>query len=154
MGKLPYGFFWGCILGVTRWQRAPGKAWAAEGPPRHSLQAYTDENGLPQNAIQRPGIRPCGFSLAAMPEGLVRFDGRNFKVWNPEFSAAHLVSAEPGSLYAVGLQGNVLSLRDGQTHALNHVAIPPSGYTPAWRMLDYLPAKPCRMPLSATIIRT
>lgn len=140
MGKLPYGFFLGCILGVSL-VADTGKACAAEGPPRHSLQAYTDENGLPQNAIQHLAYDRAGFLWLAMPEGLVRFDGRSFKVWNPEFSAAHLVSAEPGSLYAVGLQGNVLSLRDGQPHALNHVAIPPSGYTPAWRMLDYLPGK-------------
>lgn len=143
MTKLPYRFLYGCISIALLWAAgSKGLAVAADGVPRHSLLAYTDENGLPQNAIHHLAYDQAGFLWLAMPEGLVRFDGHHFKIWNPEFSTLHLVAGNaPGSLYAVGAYGNVLSLRNGQTRFLCHTNIPLAGYRPELRALDYLPGK-------------
>ena len=141
MTRLPYGFLFGWMAAALL-SVGGGRVRAADTVPRHSMQAYTDENGLPQNAIHHLAYDRAGFLWLAMPEGLVRFDGHTFKVWNPEFSTLHLVSAGgPDKLYAIGAHGNVLALRDGQTRFVCHTNTPMSGYTPEARVLDYLPGK-------------
>lgn len=140
MTKRLYGFLCACIFALAPWAGG-GHVRAADTVPRHSLQAYTDENGLPQNAVQQLAYDPTGFLWLAMPDGLVRFDGHGFKVWNPEFSTAHLVAYGKGTLYAVGVRGNVLNLRNGQTRFVGQMQTVPGAHMPRHALLDYLPGK-------------
>jgi signal transduction histidine kinase len=48
----------------------------------YSITHYTDESGLPQNSIKTIFKDPGGFVWFITENGLVRFDGRNFSVFN------------------------------------------------------------------------
>jgi ligand-binding sensor domain-containing protein len=57
----------------------------SQGPLTHdsySISHYTDENGLPQNSIKAIFKCPGGFVWFITENGLVRFDGRDFSVFN------------------------------------------------------------------------
>ncbi|MEO8148589.1 MAG: ATP-binding protein [Bacteroidia bacterium] len=48
----------------------------------YSISHYTSKNGLPQNSIKAMIMDTNGFLWMTTESGLVRFDGRNFKVFN------------------------------------------------------------------------
>lgn len=48
----------------------------------YSVKRYTAENGLPQNSIKSIGADSFGFIWLATEDGLARFDGRRFSVYN------------------------------------------------------------------------
>ncbi|WP_159478309.1 ATP-binding protein [Dyadobacter sp. 3J3] len=48
----------------------------------YHIAHYTSENGLPQNSVKDVSIDKEGFVWLATEDGLVRFDGRNFYVYN------------------------------------------------------------------------
>lgn len=57
----------------------------SRGSLRHdsySIAHYTDESGLPQNSIKAIFKCPAGFVWFITENGLVRFDGRDFSVFN------------------------------------------------------------------------
>ena len=49
---------------------------------QYSLHHYTDENGLPQNSIKAIAPARSGFIWLATENGLVRFDGQSFRVFD------------------------------------------------------------------------
>ncbi|MDQ6478068.1 hypothetical protein [Dyadobacter sp. LHD-138] len=62
-----------------------GSAYAQNGPDLTdgcSFKHYTDENGLPQNSVKDIAPDLEGFVWLTTENGLVRFDGRRFKVFN------------------------------------------------------------------------
>lgn len=52
------------------------------GQPGYSLRQYTAENGLPQNSIKSIAADSAGYIWLATEDGLVRFDGYHFVVFN------------------------------------------------------------------------
>ena len=50
--------------------------------PEYFTSNYTDESGLPQNSIRKIVADSIGFIWLATEGGLVRYDGRTFKVFN------------------------------------------------------------------------
>ncbi|WP_177194280.1 ATP-binding protein [Dyadobacter sp. SG02] len=54
----------------------------AYGQTGYIVRQYTAENGLPQNSVKSISSDAEGFIWLATEDGLVRFDGRNFKVFN------------------------------------------------------------------------
>jgi len=46
----------------------------------YTIRHFTDENGLPQNSVKSIAADNAGFVWLATENGLVRFDGRSFKV--------------------------------------------------------------------------
>ena len=50
--------------------------------PQYTVEHYTSENGLPQNSIKSISIDTYGFVWLATEDGLVRFDGHHFYVFN------------------------------------------------------------------------
>ncbi len=62
----------------------------AFGQSNYKVNQYTSENGLPQNSIKDIAADSDGFIWLATEDGLVRFDGRQFKV----FTSAHLKPGE------------------------------------------------------------
>lgn len=51
-------------------------------PTEYIQSHYTAETGLPQNSIRAMVFTPEGFLWMATEDGLVRFDGNNFKIFN------------------------------------------------------------------------
>lgn len=71
---------------------------ASEPPVRYETTIYNTDNGLPQNSVKSIAFDRAGFCWLATEMGLVRFDGRNFKVFGPGFngissSRAHYIIA-------------------------------------------------------------
>lgn len=65
----------------------------------HSVSRYTDENGLPQNSVKGIAADEAGFMWLVTESGLVRFDGKNFKVFdkgNIGISSGRLWGLSPG----------------------------------------------------------
>lgn len=58
--------------------------YARSNPDDFSITHYTSENGLPQNSIKAIAMDRFGFYWLATEMGLVRFDGRNFKLFNKQ----------------------------------------------------------------------
>lgn len=74
------------ILAVLAFLFTKGKISAlglhdSQGLEYHVKQ-YTDENGLPQNSVRSLACDKNGFIWVATENGLVRFDGQNFYVFN------------------------------------------------------------------------
>jgi signal transduction histidine kinase len=79
---------------------------------QYNISHYTDENGLPQNSIKSLVRDEQGFVWMATEEGLVRFDGRNFRVYNNRvlpLRSNRLVTIVPDRN-----SGDLLALVDGR----------------------------------------
>jgi ligand-binding sensor domain-containing protein len=57
----------------------------AFGQNQYTGSQYTSENGLPQNSIKDIAADSDGFIWLATEDGLVRFDGRQFKVFESSY---------------------------------------------------------------------
>ena len=86
---------------------------------QYRLQRWTDTDGLPQNSLNAVAQTTDGFLWFASEEGLIRFDGETFIVYNhgntPAFvrsQALALAAAGDGSLW-VGLEGGGLAHHEG-----------------------------------------
>ena len=95
--------------------------WALD--PRKSLTQYsrttwTQEAGLPQDTIRAIAQTPDGYLWLGTDEGLARFDGYDFVVYDrasgalPDNSVIALSAARDGSLW-VGTQGGLTRYYDG-----------------------------------------
>lgn len=49
---------------------------------QYTSRQYTDENGLPQNSVKYMGFDRSGFLWLVTENGVVRFDGQNFRSFN------------------------------------------------------------------------
>lgn len=55
-------------------------------PLTYHLKNYTDENGLPQNSVKSIAVDESGYLWLATEDGLVRFDGKDFRIYNKSHS--------------------------------------------------------------------
>lgn len=109
--------------------------WAAAGePPARGLdptreishyahRAWTKRDGLPQNTVEAIAQTPDGYLWFGTVEGLVRFDGSTFRVFNvrntPQLEMNYvsaLWTARDSSLYIGNYAGTILRMRDGVLH--------------------------------------
>ncbi|WP_162903401.1 ligand-binding sensor domain-containing protein [Taibaiella koreensis] len=81
---------------------------------------YTTENGLPQNSVKAIAADTFGFYWLATEGGLVRFDGRNFKLFdkaNTGIGSNRFVDImkdhRTGILLAIADRGSILSAEKG-----------------------------------------
>lgn len=100
----------------------------AFGQNHYTVSHYTSENGLPQNSIKSIAADSDGFIWLATEDGLVRFDGRQFRVFessylktgdNRVFYIRHGLRDVPGNgrnkqLYAYFYGGEVLKIEKGR----------------------------------------
>lgn len=63
---------------------AGGSLATAQDQAKYGLRHYTDEDGLPQNSVRSICRDAEGFIWMATENGLTRFDGSNFFVYNTE----------------------------------------------------------------------
>lgn len=101
-----------CLLGAQ--QRTPaiiGDYWT---------QNFTDENGLPQNSVKDFVVDASGFLWMTTESGIVRFDGKNFRVFSSSNTSirsnrfrifAKPLSGAPDEFYAPNDYGEVLHIR-------------------------------------------
>lgn len=85
---------------------------------RHSV--WTVDNGLPQNSAQALCQTRDGYLWIGTQEGLVRFDGLNFKVFYKDNAPAvsdkyiiTLMETSNGELWGGGMNGCLFSMRNG-----------------------------------------
>jgi signal transduction histidine kinase/ligand-binding sensor domain-containing protein len=97
-------------------------AWALD--PRKSLTQYTrtswtQEHGLPQDTIRAITQTPDGYLWLGTDEGLARFDGYEFVVFNktrgdlPSNSITALAAAQDGTLW-IGTSNGLTQYREGR----------------------------------------
>lgn len=100
---------------------------------QYTVRQYTDENGLPQNSVKSIAFDRSGFLWMITENGVVRFDGQNFRSFNknqlPLTSSRMswlLPDLNNGNLYAVTEKDQVICMQDGQAQMSDHGA-PPLG---------------------------
>lgn len=93
---------------------------AAEDSLQYSIQHYTNENGLPQNSVKAIAADELGFLWLATESGVVRFDGRHFKLFNKRNTrllTSRIVSIERSPadhlLYALSDSWQLLRIHNG-----------------------------------------
>lgn len=91
---------------------------------KYSVQYWTTENGLPQNSINDITQTNDGYLWIATFDGLVRFDGIKFTVYNtsntPEFKIngiKRLFTDNKGKLWIIGADGSLLSYFQNKFYA-------------------------------------
>ncbi len=85
-----------------------------------TVDVWTEDDGLPQNMASAIAQTPDGFLWLGMEEGLVRFDGFDFRVFRPEnapaFTTPWVTSLWPdpdGTLWIGTAGGGLVRLREG-----------------------------------------
>jgi ligand-binding sensor domain-containing protein/two-component sensor histidine kinase len=113
-----------CVIAVS------GLCAAGEPPARgldpareishYAHRAWTKRDGLPQNTVEAIAQTPDGYLWFGTVEGLVRFDGSSFRVFNvrntPQLGMNYLSAlcvTRDSSLYIGTYGGGVLRMRDG-----------------------------------------
>ncbi len=72
-----------CFLFSPAVHSASAPTWEANKKlAQYVLATWQDEHGLPQNAVQALAQTPDGYIWAGLEEGLVRFDGVRFQLFN------------------------------------------------------------------------
>src|SRR5262245_28798215 len=116
-----------CIaLGVLAVPRAQAQPTTAQSPASNSRdvswvhESWTARDGLPVNSINAIIQDRTGYIWAATWDGLVRFDGVRFTVFNsskseqlPSNLIVRLKEGPDGSLWLVTEQGQLVRFRDG-----------------------------------------
>ena len=87
---------------------------------QYSLHTWQTEDGLPQNTVQAITQTPDGYLWLGTQEGLVRFDGVRFTVFDKSNTkellhnnVRALISAKDGSLW-IGTLGGLTRFKDGR----------------------------------------
>lgn len=122
----------------------PAARDCAPRPHQYAVEHWTVERGLPQNTVTSIARTPDGFLWFGTIEGLVRFDGVEFREYNPDntpaFTDSHIVSLalDPrGTLWAGTYDGSLLAL--GPKGFTRHL---PSPRAAGRRPLRLRPASP------------
>jgi len=95
------------------------EVYAFQQESNYNLQRYTDENGLPQNSITAIGQDKEGYVWLCTQDGLVRFDGNNFSVYDRSALQLisnrfnHLLSSKSGELMALNTDQKPIYIKDG-----------------------------------------
>ena len=128
MARFYSGFWRGGTLGKRIGTLAALAAWLASGAfaldPRKSLTQYsrtvwTQERGLPQDTIRAITQTKDGYLWLGTDEGLARFDGYEFVVFNktngdlPDNSITALAAANDGGLW-IGTSNGLTQYREGR----------------------------------------
>ncbi|MBP7867517.1 MAG: protein kinase [Acidobacteria bacterium] len=107
----------GVLLGVVLALSHPAARDPAPRPHQYVVEHWTVERGLPQNTVTSIAQTPDGFLWFGTLEGLVRFDGVEFREYNPENTPAipdsHIVSLaldSRGTLWVGTYDGSLLAL--------------------------------------------
>ena len=113
---------------------AGGQAWALDpGRPlvQYSVASWETRDGLPHNGVQSLAQTPDGYLWVATVEGLARFDGLRFKVFDRANTALltrndiqSLYASRDGSLWISAYGSGLLRHRDGVFQAY----APPGGW--------------------------
>ncbi len=95
---------------------------------QYALDRWTTEKGLPQNLVQALAQTRDGYLWLGCQEGLVRYDGARFVVFDrrttpelPDHSIWSLFEARDGTLW-IGTAAGLVAHRDGRFHAAAPVA--------------------------------
>ncbi len=86
---------------------------------QYSRSVWTQQHGLPQDTIRAIAQTADGYLWLGTDEGLARFDGYDFKIFNkangdlPSNSITALAAAPGGSLW-IGTTDGLTELRDGR----------------------------------------
>ncbi|WEK33922.1 MAG: ATP-binding protein [Candidatus Pseudobacter hemicellulosilyticus] len=99
---------------------------------QYALRHYTDENGLPQNSIKGLVLNKSGFLWMATENGVVRFDGRQFRTYdktNLGLSSSRIVWLQPdiahGGYFAETDKGELISINRSEASLLPPGFLPP-----------------------------
>ena len=102
-------------------QRAAAQSRATDTDASWVHESWTVKDGLPVNSINAILQDRRGYIWAATYDGLVRFDGVRFTVFNSANSAelpsnriVQLEQGRDGALWIATVQGNVVRFRDGK----------------------------------------
>jgi len=89
---------------------------------QYNFRVYEKEDGLPQNTVQSFIQDKKGYMWIGTQEGLAKFDGKNFKIFNrsnnPDFkhnSISSLFVDKDGVLWAGTYNGGITTVHDGVT---------------------------------------
>src|SRR5262245_8699129 len=106
--------------GVCLWGLFALLIWAAPVRAQYRFDSWTTENGLPQNSVRAIKQTRDGYLWVATENGLARFDGVRFTVFNklntPEITSNRFVSlreSHDGDLWAGIEGGGVIRYHDG-----------------------------------------
>jgi len=94
-------------------------ALAAGGQPQYILDSWTTENGAPTDRINGLIQGKDGFLWLATYEGLIRFDGHDYQLYNHQEHSAllgglmNIFQAESGAFWMLSTSGNLLRLEKG-----------------------------------------
>ncbi|KQC00136.1 two-component regulator propeller domain-containing protein [Pedobacter sp. Hv1] len=95
----------------------------------YTLDHYTDENGLPQNSVKSITTDNAGFVWLATENGLVRYDGQRFVLFDKNYSKTNSnritnfrVDVKTNNLYAMSENWQLIQIKDG------HVGSSPLAY--------------------------
>lgn len=98
------------------------------------LDHYTDENGLPQNSVKSIATDNAGFIWLATENGLVRYDGQKFVLFDKNHSKAasnritnFRVDVKTGNLYALTEDWQLIQIKNG------HVVPKPQAYSEVFK---------------------
>ncbi len=107
-------------LAIAAGQQVRRPADDAGAPPRFVHEVWTVRDGLPVNSINALLQSRDGYLWAATFDGLVRFDGVRFKVYNtgdseglPSNRIVDLIESRDGGLWMRTEQGHLVRFRDG-----------------------------------------
>lgn len=102
---------------------------------QYSLRHFNDENGLPQNSVKSIVPGASGFIWLATENGVVRFDGHHFSVYNKDntgFESSRIYSiipsGRPGTYFAVTDREQVGEIQNGSITLINNDTIAPNIY--------------------------
>ncbi|HVG63289.1 MAG TPA: two-component regulator propeller domain-containing protein [Hyalangium sp.] len=120
------------LVGLITLLGAPGRGWALEpgkALPQFPHSSWGTEDGLPQNSVLALAQTPDGYLWAGTGEGLVRFDGIRFTLFDeattpelPENLIRCLETGPDGTLW-IGTRAGLARMRQGAFHAV----VPPEG---------------------------
>jgi len=106
------------LLPVVLWTLLASVAALAQ-PPRYHFNVWTTENGLPHNSITAIKQTHDGYLWLATPDGLARFDGMRFTVFNTTNSkgirnnrVTCFFEDEEGALW-IGTEEGITCYREG-----------------------------------------
>lgn len=91
----------------------------------HTVENYTDENGLPQNSVKSIATDNAGFIWLATENGLVRYDGQKFLLFDKSKSNTKsnriiyfIKDVANGQLYAVTQDWKLIAIQNGAVPAV------------------------------------
>ncbi len=113
------------------------------------VKNFTNENGLPQNSVNAIIADEYGFIWMATEAGIVRFDGRNFKLFNKKNtnmnrSRISTIQQSPsGAFYAISEDWSLIGIGKGKISGIKSAidtfkSLPPECYIQwTWNYTDW-----------------